>query len=338
MAHRIALAATLMALVLVACGGEASEPTELTLVTHDSFALSEGTLEAFTQETGIEVTLLKAGDAGEVLSQAILTKDNPIGDVLFGVDNTLLSRALNEALFTPYESPLLANVPDDLELDDQYRVTPIDFGDVCVNYDRTIVQDPPSLDDLTNPALQGQLVVQNPATSSPGLAFLFATIAAYGEEGWQEYWRDLFDNDVVVTSGWTEAYEGRFSGGYGQGDLPLVVSYASSPTVEVLFADPPIDEPPSGVVLDSCFRQIEFAGILEDSQAARDLVDFMLGLRFQEDIPLNMFVFPANSNATLPEVFVEHALIPDRPLGLAPEDIDANRERWIREWTELASG
>lgn len=338
MAHRLTLIATSVALVLTACGSGDSEPTELTLVTHDSFLVSEGTLESFTEETGIEVRVLKAGDAGEVLSQAILTEDNPIGDVLFGVDNTFLSRALNEDLFTPYESPLLAVVPDSLELDDQHRATPIDFGDVCINYDRAVFAEPPELDSLVDPEYRGQLVVQNPATSSPGLAFLLATIATYGEDGWKGFWQELFANDVVVTSGWTEAYEGRFSGGYGAGDLPLVVSYASSPPAEVLFSDPPVSEAPTGIILESCYRQIEFAGILDDSQAARDLIDFMLGTRFQEDIPLNMFVFPASSDAALPEVFADHAVVAEQPLGLDPQLIDENRERWIREWTELASG
>lgn len=337
MAHRFTLAATLIALVLTACGGDASEPTELTLVTHDSFLVSEGTLEAFTEETGVQVILLKAGDAGAVLSQAIITKDNPIGDVLFGIDNTFLSRALDENLFVAYQSPLLADVPDELELDDQHRVTPIDFGDVCINFDKALIPEAPTLDDLVDSEFRGQLIVQNPATSSPGLAFLLATIAAYGEGGWQDYWRGLFANDVVVTSGWTEAYEGRFSGGYGAGDLPLVVSYASSPPAEVLFSDPPVTEAPTGVIVESCFRQIEFAGIMKDSKAARDLVDFMLGETFQEDIPLNMFVFPANSTAMLPEVFTDHAVIAEAPLSLEPALIDEKREDWIREWTELAS-
>ncbi len=325
-------------LLAAACSSPAAEPTELTLVTHDSFVVSEGTLQEFTAETGIDVRLLKAGDAGELVSQAIISKDNPIGDVLFGIDNTFLSRALNEQLFVAYESPLLVDVPDELEIDDGHRVTPIDYGDVCINYDRSVFDNPPSLDELIDPRLSGQLVVQNPGSSSPGLAFLLATIATYGEGGWQDYWQSLFANDVVVTSGWTEAYEGRFSGGYGGGDLPLVVSYASSPPAEVLFSDPPVDEAPTGVVVESCFRQIEFAGILKESQAARDLIDFMLGATFQEDIPLNMFVFPANETAELPEVFVEHAVVAEDPLSLDPDLIEAERETWIREWTELAGG
>lgn len=326
-----------------AAGGE---PVTLTLLTHDSFFVSEGVLERFTAETGIAVELVSGGDAGTVVNQAILTKDNPIADVVFGVDNTFLSRTLEEDLFLPYESPRLASVPDELILDDEHRVTPIDYGDVCINYDRKQLEDaaidPPNrLRDLADPRFAGTLVVQDPATSSPGLAFLLASIATFGESSdytWQDFWRDLAANDVLVTSGWEEAYYGAFSGGAGEGDRPLVVSYASSPPAEVFFADPPPAEAPTASMTDGCFRQIEFAGIVrgtDNEAAARRLIDFMLSPTFQEDIPLAMFVFPANADATLPDVFVEFATLAERPAQLDAAEIAANRERWIREWTDL---
>ena len=223
-------------------------------------------------------------------------------------------------------------------------MTPIDFGDVCVNYDKAAFGDlpaPETLDDLADPAYSGMLVVENPATSSPGLAFLLATIARFGETGaytWQDYWADLRANDVQVTRGWEEAYYGAFSGGAGTGDRPLVVSYASSPPAEVVFATEPTDTAPTGVVADGCFRQVEYAGILAGTgnrEAAEALIDFMLSEAFQEDIPLSMFVFPANSTAALPDVFIEHAVVPAAPLTMDPADIEENRERWIDEWTSI---
>jgi thiamine transport system substrate-binding protein len=317
----------------------------VTLLTHDSFFVPTETLEAFTAETGITVEVVQGGDAGAVVSQAILTAGQPTADVLFGIDNTFLSRGLDAELFTPYASAALADVPDELELDPEHRVTPIDFGDVCLNYDRDAfggdLAPPASLRDLTDPAYRGMLVVQNPATSSPGLAFLLATIATFGEEGaypWQAFWRDLAANDVLIVSGWEEAYNAEFSGGSGTGDRPLVVSYASSPPAEVIFADPPPDEAPTAVVVDSCFRQIEFAGILAGSdagEAAERLIDFMLSPTFQNEVPLNMFVFPANERAVLPDEFTAHTTVPDDPLQLDPSLIDAGRERWLDEWTEL---
>ncbi len=335
----------LLALVLIttACS-DSSEPSvdQLTLMTHDSFALSEGVLEQFTAETGITVNVLNSGDAGAMLSQAFLTKDNPIADVIFGVDNTFLSRALEEGIFVEYDSELLDTVPAELVVDP--RVTPIDFGDVCVNYDRAAFTDvpaPETLLDLVDPRYKDMLVVQDPASSSPGLAFLLATIGTFGETGdytWQDYWADLRDNGVLVASGWTEAYTAEFTAGGGGGNRPIVVSYASSPAVGVYFTDPPPSEAPTVSLLDGCFRQVEYAGIVDgtaDEVAAGMLIDHLLSVPVQEDIPLNMFVFPANSEAVLPQVFTDFSPIPVAPAEVAVETIEQNRETWINEWTDI---
>lgn len=322
--------------VLAACSTTTTDkPAELVLLTHDSFALSEGTLDAFTVETGIKVTVLEGGDGGSLVTQAVLSKDNPTGDVLYGVDNTLLTRALD--LFVPYESPALSNVDPSLVTD--ARVTPIDFGDVCLNYEKSAfseVAPPAGLDDLLQPAYANMLVVENPATSSPGLAFLLATIVEYGEDGWQDYWTDLLANGTVIAPDWETAYYTNFTGGGGTGS-PIVVSYASSPPAGVIFAEEPTDEALTATVTNGCFRQVEYAGILKDSEAARKLVDFMLSKDFQEDIPLNMFVFPARTDAALPTEFVDYTEIPSNPLTMDPETIDANRDRWIDEWTQIAA-
>ena len=338
-------AALVLALLAAACSGDRAsdqgglEGTTVTLLTHDSFRLSPETLEAFTESTGIEVEQLASGDAGALVAQACLTVGEPLGDVLFGIDNTFLQRGLDCNVFEPYESPGLASVPDRFELDSKHRVTPIDFGDVCLNYwiDAFDGSPPPpaSLDDLTDPAYAGMLVVESPETSSPGLAFLLATIAHYGD-GWEDYWAALRDNGVSVTAGWEDAYYGEFAA--GGGDRPIVVSYASSPPAEVIYADPPVDEPPTGVVTASCYRQIEFAGVLagaDNPGGAQALIDFMLTPTFQDDVPLNMFVFPVSSEATLPEVFVEHAEIAEDPLILDPAEVEAQRNAWTDRWVEI---
>ncbi|MEM7140148.1 MAG: thiamine ABC transporter substrate-binding protein [Actinomycetota bacterium] len=317
------------------------EGVTITLVTHDSFALSDGTLAAFTEETGVTVEQLAAGDAGQMVSEAVLTAGNPLGDVMFGVDNTFLQRALDGEIFEAYESPNLDAVPDEFELDDAHRVTPIDFGDVCINYWIDALpadtDAPETLEDLTDPAFAGQLVVQSPETSSPGLAFLLATIA--GTDDWEQFWADLRANDVAVTAGWEDAYYGDFVA--GGGDRSLVVSYASSPPAEVMFADPPVDTPPTGVLLDSCFRQIEFAGVLagtEQPEAAQALIDFMLTPTFQNDVPDNMFVFPVSDDATLPAVFADFAQLSDDAHILDPAEIEANRDAWTDRWVEIVLG
>jgi len=326
-------------------------PAERTVrvMTHDSFDISEEVLTAFESEHNATVQILKAGDAGVVLNQAILSKENPLADVLYGVDNTLLGRALEADIFQAYESPLLESIPDRFELDDQHRVSPVDYGDVCLNYDKSWfdnegLEPPAGLDDLTEPSHEGLTVVENPATSSPGLAFMLATIGHFGETGdytWLDYWADLNNNNVMVTQGWSEAYYEQFTyGSGGSGDRPVVVSYASSPPVEVHFSEEPFEEAPTGVVVGdgSCFRQIEFVGILKNAQGtelAKAWVDFMLSEIFQEDIPLHMFVFPTNENAELPQVFEEFAVIPEDPVTIEYRRIQANREDWINAWSDM---
>ncbi len=332
-----------LALGSVGCGGSDETPTDVVLVTHDSFAISDDVRADFEESSGLELRILRSGDAGELLSKALLTAGNPQGDVLFGVDDNLLSRALDGDLFEPYESPRLEQVDERYVLDPEHRVTPIDHGEVCLNYDKAWfterqVDPPQSLEDLTEPRLRGLLVVENPATSTPGLAFLLATVVRFGEPGWQDFWRRLRENRVLVVDGWEEAYNVRFSGAAGRGDRPIVVSYASSPPAEVIFATPRPSEAPTAVIEDSCFRQIEFAGVLRGTRnedGARELVDFLLDERFQEDVPLTMFVFPVNSGADLPTEFEKFAVVPESPLELLPGEIGANRDRWVKEWTSI---
>ncbi|MFM8304149.1 MAG: thiamine ABC transporter substrate binding subunit [Actinomycetota bacterium] len=352
--HRVrsvALVALVVTVVLVSTGvttraarglaGAARAPRTVTLVTHDSFAASKKVLAAFTERTGITVKVLQAGDAGQVVNQAILTKDDPLGDVLFGVDNTFLTRALDAGIFERYRSPALADVAPELRLDPSQRVTPIDYGDVCINFDKEWfasrdIPVPTSLDDLTKARYRDLLVVEDPSTSSPGLAFMLATIAEYGTGGWTEYWDRLRANGVRVVDGWEQAYYDEFTGGGAGGGRPLVVSYASSPAAAVVFADPPIDRSPIGTMTASCFRQVEFAGILagtEHRAEARSLVDFLLSERFQADVPLQMFVYPARTDVPLPPVFTENSTIVTDPYTMTPSRIGARREQWVRTWT-----
>lgn len=340
------LLAGLLALVVTASlalpAVAADEPTTITLVTHDSFAVSKSVLAAFEKRTGIEVKVLQSGDAGSALNQVILTESNPIGDVFFGVDNTFLSRALDAGVFAKYAPRALSSVPQEYQLDPTHRLTPIDHGDVCINYDKQWFAEkklavPKTLDDLVKPAYQGLLVVENPATSSPGLAFQLATIAEYGEDGWRDWWSKLRDNDVKVDDGWESAYEGDFTQGGNEGSYPLVVSYASSPPAAVYYSKPQPKTSPIGTMLDSCFRQVEFAGVIKGTDhpaAARTLVDFMLSERFQADIPLQMFVFPVRDGTPLPPVFRKFAEVPTTPLSLPPADIGAHRDEWIEQWTD----
>lgn len=337
----MAVTAVTMGLLVASCTSTV-DPDEVVLLTHESFALSDGILDRFTEETGITVVVQAAGDAGSMVNQAILTKDNPIADVMYGIDNTFLSRAMDEGLFSAHTASEIANVPAELRVDGDV-VTPIDFGDVCVNYDiadlsARDIAPPSTLSDLIDETYRDLLVVQDPATSSPGLAFLLATIAAYPEDAtyaWTDYWADLFANGVSVAPDWTDAYSNQFT--LAGGTHPLVVSYASSPPAEVFFGE--LSDAPTAVMTDGCYRQIEYAGVLagtERSEAAGRLVDFLLSREVQEDIPLTMFVFPANTTAALPGLFVNYTTLPDQPVSIDARTIEGNRERWIDEWTTIA--
>jgi thiamine transport system substrate-binding protein len=346
--RRAAIAAIALGALLAAaaCGGAGNggpRPTEVVLVTHDSFAVSKTVLDRFEAESGLTVRILQAGDAGLVLNRALLTKDAPEGDALFGIDDSLLSRAIDEELFDDYSPPALVHVDPMLAPPDA-AVTPIDHGEVCLNVDRSWFADrglppPTGLDDLLEPRYRDLLVVASPATSSPGLAFLLATVARYGEDGWQRYWRALRDNGVTVADGWEEAYTQRFSGAAGSpGTRPIVVSYATSPAAEVMFAGKPMAEAPTAAIEDGCFRQIEYAGVLRGAanpDGARALIDFMLSEAFQEDVPGSMFVYPVREGIRLPQEFVDHAIQPAQPESLTPAEIAAGRDRWVAEWTRI---
>jgi len=330
---------------LLICGFSSMSTAEetITLMTHDSFNISKKVLRQFEDENHVKVRFLKSGDAGAALIQAILSKGNPLADVFFGVDNTFLSRALKADIFIPYAAPLLANIPAKLKLDKSNRLLPVDYGDVCLNIDKAWfaknnLQIPTDLADLIKPGYRGLTVVENPATSSPGMAFLLATIGRFGEDGYLDFWKQLRANKVLVANGWNDAYYGSFTAA-SKGDRPIVVSYASSPAATVFFSKEPLEESPTAAVLGnlSAFRQIEFVGILKGTKKqviAEKLVDFILSRPFQEDIPLQMFVFPANQQAKLPDVFVKHAQVAEDPAQVAPEAIEKNRQHWLEEWTE----
>jgi len=332
----------LSALVFLSCSPEANA---LVVMTHDSFAISEPVITAFEEQYNVDVNFLPSGDAGSTLNRAILSKDAPVADILYGVDNTFLSRALEEDLFISFTPAALSDLVNEVVPVDGNQMVPIDYGDVCINYDRAYFEDadlplPQSLDNLLDSAYAGLLVVENPATSSPGLAFMLATIAEYGPNGYLAYWQDLKANEVVVVNDWETAYYTNFSGSAGQGGQPMVVSYGTSPAAEVIFAEEELDNSPTASLVgpNMCFRQVEYAGILQGTQQpdmAKHFIDYMLSPEFQSDIPMNMFVYPVNRHAEIPPVFLEHAQVPEQPAMVDTDLVAENRESWIAAWREL---
>ncbi|OUD01759.1 thiamine ABC transporter substrate-binding protein [Streptomyces swartbergensis] len=342
-----------MAGTLAACGssdgGQGSGDSKtVTLVSHNSWAASKGVIAAFEKQSGYKVNVLEDGDAGQAVNKAILTKDNPQGDVFFGVDNTLLSRALDNGLFQPYEAKGSDRIAPEYRADqDKHRVTPVDTGDICVNYDKKYFADhkldpPRSFDDLVKPQYKNLLVTENASTSSPGLGFLLGTAAKYGDDGWQDYWKKLKANGVKVVDGWEQAYNEEFSGSAGgkkaKGDRPLVVSYASSPPVEVVYTDPKPAAAPTGVAQGTCFRQVEYAGLLsnaKNTEGGKAFLDFLISERFQEDMPLNMYVYPVREGAQVPPEFAKYGPQAKDPETMDPAKIADHRDQWVKSWTSL---
>ena len=332
-----------LGLLLAGCslgGGDNDDQHKVVLVTHDSFAMSKDVLDAFKKKTGITIDVRKLGDAGALTNQLVLTKGSPIGDVAYGVDNTFASRALDEGVFEPYK--VNADGPAKYRLDHSDRLTAVDIGDVCLNIDPAAlkargVPEPTSYADLAKPEYKDLLVVEDPATSSPGLAFVLGSIATLGEDGWQGYWRSLKANGVKVVSGWEEAYTQDFSGSSGKGPRPIVVSYASSPAAE-------LDDkgnPRTKAVLDTCFRQVEYAGVLRNAAHAGDakkVVDFLLSADFQAQVADQMYVYPTRKGVALPDAWQKAAPLPAKPAELPAKEIQQNRERWINEWRGTVEG
>ena len=330
-------------IILSACSPKPPETQTLTVMTHDSFAATESVILAFEQANNAKLTFIKGGDAGSTLNKAILSKDSPLADVIYGVDNTLLSRALAAGIYQIYTSPALKNIPTEYQLDATDSALPVDSGYVCVVYDKAYfsahnLAAPQTLEDLTKQDYKGLLVTENPATSSTGLDFLLATVKHFGDPGYLDYWKKLRSNDLVVVDGWETAYYTNFSGQSGKGSQSLVVSYGSDPAYEIMNSTTPLSEPPVAAVIgpDTCFRQIEFVGILKGTKQqslAEKFVDFMLSEQFQADVPGQMAVYPVRSGVTLPEAFSKFAQIPTQPAVLPYDLIAKNRDGWIEAWS-----
>ena len=300
-------------------------PQAITLISYDAFTPAEGIFDDFTAENGVAVNVITAGDTGSMVSKAILTSGNPEGDVMFGIDNTFLSRAQSGNVLLDY--------------------TPVDESDVCVNYDKEWfssrgITPPQTFEDLALPAYKGLLSAPDPVNSAPGFAFLLASIEHFGEGKWQNYWKQLRSNGVRIANDWTAAYTIDFSGSSGKGKYPIVVSYGSSPAAEVLFSETPLTTAPTGVVTATCFQATEYVGVLRGSKnenLARKLVDYLLAKKFQESMPTSLFVYPVNKDAVLPEVFLTHAVRPTTSNTPSAESIEKNRDQWIDAWRNIFS-
>lgn len=350
-ARTLISAAAVATMALSACGGSDSPAPSgsasgssgapanktVTILTHDSWNMDKKVIADFTKKTGYQPKFVSQGDAGALVNQLVLTKDSPLGDVVYGIDNTFAARAVDEKVLDDYTSP---DLPKGVEAMDG-QLNPVDKGDVCINADKTWfakkkVTVPVTLDDLTKPDYKNLLVVSSPATSSPGMAFLAATVGAKGEDGWQDYWRQLKANGVKVDKGWTDAYNVDFSAGEGKGKYPLVLSYSTSPAFTVSDG-----ESTTSALLKTCFRQTEYAGVIrgaKNPEGAKAFVDFMQSDEFQSAIPEQMYMYPINDAVSLPSDWKKFAPLSPDPIEVSPTTLADKRDTWIKEWTQVVQG
>lgn len=329
---------------IAGCTTDATTSTkrdEIVLVTYESFALPEKAAAEFTRQTGTKIRVIKSGDAAEMLTKALLTSGSPEGDVIFGIDNTLATRAIDSDLLSPVDVSVGKEVDDRFGLGkDNKTLVPIDHGEVCLNYDAAWFTEhdldaPKTLQDLTDERYKGLTVMPSPVTSSPGLAMLVGTVASFGDQGWVQYWERLKANDVLVRPSWSDAYYGDYT--VSGGKRPIVVSYASSPPAEVVFSEGKRTEPVSEVATGTCVEQVEYAGVLKgtkNAQLAKRLLKFMVSSAWQQELPLTNFVYPV-IDVDLPQEFQRWAPSIDDPLTLPADQINANREAWVERWREI---
>lgn len=326
-----------IALAVTASSAWVQANSELRVMVHSSFSLPKPLLAQFESQSGIKLAVIKGGDAGEMLNKLILTKASPIADAVFGLDNTLLAKAvaagvLEQAMPSELQD---ANLPG-------AALAAVDYGYVTINYDKGTVASgqaplPTSLQDLVQPAYKGWLVTPNPATSSTGYAFLLATIAGMGEEKAFAWWAQMRGNGLKVTKGWSEAYYTEFA--RNKGKYPLVVSYATSPAAEVFYSKTTLTEAPTGSLNlpAGVFRQTEGVGVLKGGtqrDAALKFAVFMRSEAVQQALQTTMWMYPASASTPRAPV-MKHAREPDRFEQMDPAQIAEKGAQWVARWTQV---
>ena len=333
--------------------GQADGASTVTLIVHDSFP-NEEFAAAASAATGYDVQVVSAGDGGELTSQLVLTKGAPVADAFFGVDNIYASRLIGNEVVEPYQpgdgTPQRAlEFAGELAAGDTdtgeggsiaaFPLVPITLGATCINIDPAWfaaqgIAEPQGYEDLIAPEYRGLTVLLDPSTSTTGASFLIGTVAKFGENGFEEYWRQLAANDVRLEQGWTEAYNGRFTQGGGDGTYPIVLSYSSSPAWTVTEDG---ESTTTEALLDTCSSQVEYAGVLRgaaDPEGAKAVVDYLLSREFQDTIADTMYVYPIDEDAYVPTEWQRFAPLPSAPNDLDPAGIGSGRDGWLKRWSQ----
>ena len=349
MPHRITRSPTsficnivsIVALAVVAFAATTShaQDNSLRVISHKSFSLPKPLLAKFEAEAGIKLSIIKTGDAGEMLNKLILTRAQPIADVVYGIDNTLQAKAQSADVLDAYSGPAQQRKS---AVTVGEPIVPVNYGYVTINYDKASFAAsglplPKNLEALTQPQYKGMLVVQNPATSSPGNAFLLSTIASMGEAAAFDWWARMRANDVKVAKGWSEAYYTDFAKNGGK--YPLVVSYATSPAAEVFYSKTKITEAPTGslALAGGVFQQVEGVALVKGGGqrvAAGKFIEFMRSPAVQEALQTEMWMYAAEPGTAKAEA-MRYASEPTAHYNPSAADIASKNSDWISRWTKV---
>lgn len=330
------LTAALIMVLSVSCEKKQTEEAEsLVIYAYDSFVSDWGTgpivIPMFEKKYGIKVDLRSPGDSGQVMTKAILEKDSPAADILIGIDNNMLSKALSEDILEAYKSPNLDNVASSLLFDKSNHLTPYDYGFFSIIYDSKKISNPPeSLEDLLDPEYEKSIILMDPRTSSPGLGFMLWTVKVYGDS-FTDYWSKLSNNLLTITEGWDSGY-----GLFVNGEAPMVLSYTTSPAYHKEYEES--EQYKATVFSKGNYMQIEGAGIVKNcknKKSAQLFIDFILSDDFQKEIPLTNWMFPV-TDVKLPSSY-DVALKPEKTLLLPSETINKNLETWTEKWLETVN-
>ena len=333
--------------------GRASDG-KLRILTYDIAAFSDEMLAEFTNQTGYEIEMIRTDDSGGILEQLLQTQQAQQADLAIGLDNTYLQTALNFCLLRAHETNVAGISETALEPYSGPLALPFDRGDVCLNYDETRVDGsnltvPTSLWNLTEPEWNGLTAFPSPVTSSPGRAFMSATIDYFENDEDNttdafDWWKAMANNGAIFTSGWTEAYEIYYSGGYGEwveghlGDAAMTVSYCHSPGVEAFYGGN-WTKSTSLTLPRSSFHQVEYAGVINggtEIDAANAFIAYLLSEDVNRNMPENNLMQSVLVNATWPATdgYAYHTDTPTLNAEISNERIADEMEAWLSDWKE----
>ena len=324
---------------------------ELVIVTYDVYGLTEHMLANFENVSGYNITMTKLDDAGSVLDHLLQYKGAQVSDLAIGLDNTYLQTAIDNNVLWPHEVNLSGLSEIALAPYDGVLAAPFDHGYICLNYDSSVVDGtnytvPTSLWDLTSSEWAGKVAIPSPESSSPGRIFMTATTDYFANDDdntteWTDWWTAMKNNDVIITSGWSEAYVTHYTGGYGVweddhiGDAHIVVSYCHSPGVEAWYGSnytisTALDLPRASL------HQVEYAAAVQGGNlaAARAFIEYLISEEVNLDMPIENSMYSVINGTDLPEEngYRYHSVVPTQPADVSPSEIASNMEAWLEMW------